>query len=244
MKQIDIINVAGLLMDGEDDGIEKELREKVNPRYIKTLAPTPLRAATEHPNQAIERLVSMIRDLIGEIERQFGESRVVVVGRSYGAFMALLASIRMDFQKILRTVLIEGPLHPDVTVKPPFLIPPLRRCGIHYDNRSELAQEAVDKLKELGTSRVAIVQGGMKDDVVSLDAQLIPGDFKTVDMSNSFANAFAENGSHGLIFKLPPDIGGRNKGVRKIFPEGYRNHLFWTQEKMDMVRSVIENSAN
>lgn len=242
MKSIDIVNVAGLLMDGKKDGIEKELKEKVEPRFIRTIAPTPIGSVMENPIYAVERAILMIQEAVRDVEQQFGESEVSLVGRSYGAFIALLAAIRMNFQKISRTILIEGPLHPDISVTPPNLLLPLMACGIHYKVRPTLMREAIDRLGEIGTSRLVVVQGGGEDGVVPTAAQVIPGDFETIEFLNGhFPNIHAGNGTRGLVIKLPPHIGGRNGGMKKLLPDGYRNHLFWSKEKIQMIREIIKN---
>lgn len=238
MKSVDIINVAGLLMDGKDDGMEKELR-KLNPRSLRTVAPTPLTSAREHPSVAIERLIEMIQRAICEIQQKFGESNVFVVGRSYGGFMALQAAIAMNFENILRLVSIEGPLHPDVFVCAPALLPPLMMCGVHYDARSVLAQEALDRLETLPISPLVLIQGGAKDSVVPNDAQILPGDFETVEFSGeSFPHSL--NCSKGLIVRLSENLHGHNNGVKRFLPAGYRNHLSWSDEKMQAMMAIIQ----
>lgn len=244
MKSIDIINVAGLLMDGKKDGIGKELKGKVEPRFLRTIAPTPIGSVMEHPDYAVERAVCMIGEAIRDIEQQFGDPKVLLIGRSYGAFIALLAVIRINFRKILKTILIEGPLHPDVSVMPPSLLPPLIACGIHYKVRPALAREAIIRLRELGTSHLLIIQGGGEDSVVPTAAQVIPGDFEIIGpLNNNFPKIHTGNGTRGLVVKLPPHIGGRDDGMKKLLPDGYRNHLFWSNEKMEMVRKIIANAV-
>lgn len=66
--KVDVINVAGLLMNGENDGIESALRMRLAPRYMRTIAPTPLRSAHEHPLHAVERASAMIEKCTAEIE--------------------------------------------------------------------------------------------------------------------------------------------------------------------------------
>ncbi len=239
MRSIDIINVAGLLIDGRNDGIEDAVRTIVQPRFIKTLAPTPPGSFHEHPNIAIERLIHMIDETVAEIQREFGESRVTLVGRSLGGLYALLAALRMQFRDIFRMVSLEAPLHPDVSVTPPTLLPPLMACGIHYKTRPTLAREAVNRLRELGTSRLLIVQGGSQDSVVPTAAQVIPGDFETIELSGDNFPVQTGNGTRGLVVKLPPHIGGCDDGMKKLLPPGYRNHLFWSDEKMETILRII-----
>lgn len=244
MRSIDIINVAGLLMNGKKDGIEKELTERVEPRFLRTIAPTPIDSVMENPIYAIERATLMIQEAIRDIEQQFGEPKILLVGRSYGAFIALLAAIRMNFRKISKAILIEGPLHPDIPVTPPNLIPPLMACGIHYKVRPTLAREAIGRLGELGTARLVIVQGGGEDGVVPTAAQVIPENFETIKLLNdNFQKIYTGNGTKGLVVQLPPHIGGSDGGMKKLLPVGYRNHLFWSEEKMRMIRRIIEDVA-
>lgn len=227
-------------MDGNGDGIEEELREEVEPRFLRTIAPTPISSVMEHPAHAIERAVLMIRKAVQDIEQQFGEPNVLLVGRSYGAFVALLAAIRMNFQKISKAILIEGPLHPDVSVKPPLLLPPLMACGIHYKARPTLAREAVESLRKLGTSRLVVVQGGGEDEVVPTASQIIPGDFETIELSSdTLRRIHTGDSKRGLVIKLPPHIGGRDGGMKRLLPDGYLNHLFWSKGKMEMIRKII-----
>ncbi len=132
MENLNIINVAGLLMDGIDDGLEASMRERLKPDSIRTIAPTPFRSRREHPNDSIARAIGMIQQAMGERQREQEDAEFVLTGRSYGAFIALLAATRMRFENILRAILIEGPLHPEVLVEPPVLLPPLAFCTSHY----------------------------------------------------------------------------------------------------------------
>lgn len=238
--EIDIINVAGLLMNGKNDGLEKALKEKIHPRSIRTIAPTPLKSSREHPEYAIQRTASMIREAVDEIKRRFGEAKVYITGRSYGGFNDVLAAVDLDFKDIERVISIEAPLHPDILVEPPKLLPPLMLCGIYYKHRPELARKAADRLQQLDTSRIIMIQGSAEDDVVPSDAQVLPGDFHVIELSgNDLSNLQAPNGNRGLIVKLPHHLGGINEGLRRTLPQGYRNHLFWNNEKMNLVTDII-----
>jgi len=234
MRPIDIINVTGLLMSEDGDELEQKLREKVEPRFIRTIDPTPSGSGIEHPGHAIEQIILKIQEAVRDIEQQFGNPNVLLVGRSYGAFMTLLAAIRMEFEKVSKAILIEGPLHPDIEVKPPRHLPAFRPFGAHYRERSTLAREAIERLKKLGTSRLVIIQGGGEDDVVPTAAQVLPEDFDTTEfLYDDFAKANTESGAQGLVVKLPPHTGGR----------GYRNHLCWSPKKTEMIGKIIEKVA-
>ena len=235
---IDVINVSGLLMTGENDGIENALRENGKVRSIATIAPMPPESTRDHLEDAISRAVYKVRSIINKIEAQYESSNVALVGRSFGALVALMAAVRMDFEKIAKTVLCEGPLNPDVEVKPPLLIRPLMACDRYYDERPDAANEATDYLKESGTQRNIIIQGSALDKVIPTEAQVIPAVFRKTSPSEGYFDA----SDLGLIVKLPSDIGFQTTGVRKVLPDSYKNHLFWSDAKMKVVTDVIENA--
>ncbi|MDP3975875.1 MAG: hypothetical protein Q8P95_03070 [bacterium] len=242
MEHVDIINVAGLMMNGRDDGIEKALREAEVGRSVRTIAPTPYKLRHEGPEDGIARTGQLLEQAIADIDEQDGNSRIVVVGRSYGGFMALMAAVRREFYRIFRVVLIEGPLHPDVEVGVPWLIPPLKACRAHYEARSELAREAVDYLASHGTSQVVIVQGGGKDSVVPVDAQALPGNFESTEWDGK--GELAPANGQGRIVRLSPRLAGLGLSPRRLLPGGYRNHLFWKPEKMEAVVRIISHSCS
>ncbi|MEK7544768.1 MAG: hypothetical protein AAB551_01415 [Patescibacteria group bacterium] len=245
MKSVDVINVAGLLMDGKNDGLESELR-RLGVRSVRTFAPTPRESAREHPRYAIERLMGMIQLAVQEIQKEFGEPNILLCGRSYGGFMALQAALGMDFDSIFRVVPIEAPLHPDVPVPIPSVMKFFADCSVHYDERSRLAQRAVDHLGAAGTSRLVLVQGGAEDAMVPNAAHVLPGDFETIEFSSdAFDFGSAERGS-GLVVKLPDHLGRRMDWKSRFLPPGldrYANHLFWSDDKMDAVMKIIQSAA-
>ncbi|MBI5413303.1 hypothetical protein HZA42_03080 [Candidatus Peregrinibacteria bacterium] len=128
----------------------------------------------------------------------------------------------MEFKNILKVILVEGPLHPYITVRPPPLLPPLMLCGVHYESRPKLAGTAVHELVKLGMGeRVTAVQGGCEDDVVPIAAQVLP------------------HNHAGRVVTLPEHAVGLATGLKKALPQGYRNHLFWSEAKMNLVTDVV-----
>lgn len=236
MRPIDIINVTGLLItDDNGDDLERELRRKMEPRSVRTINPTPSGYGIEHPGHAIEQTILKIQEAVRDVEQRFGNSNVLLVGRSYGAFMTLLAAIRMEFKKVSKAILIEGPLHPDIEVKLPRHLPLFKPYDAHYKIRPALAREAIEHLIKLGTSRLVVIQGGGEDDVVPMEAQVLPGDFDTAEFSDdNFAKVNTDSRARGLVVKLPPHTGVRG---------GYRNHFHWNPKKMEMIGEIIRNTA-
>ena len=241
MENIDFINVAGLLMDGKNDSLENALRVKLHPHSITTIAPTPLHAARENPNRSIERAISMVKQAIERVQTANPTASVVLMGRSYGGFIALLAACRMNFGNISKIITIESHVNPDIDVVPPRLLPPLALCGPHYEHRASLAQEAVDFLNRHGTRHVVTIQAGDEDGVVPIAAQAIPGDFQIFMMEDDNIEILASNPhSKGIQIHLLPHLGSDDSGFKMALPQSYRNHLFWSREKMQCVTGSIE----
>lgn len=242
---VDIITVAGLLVSGGKEGLEQGIRERVKPRSVVTISPTPPWSALEDPAQAIKRAAAMIQEIIARREREvvYEEPRILLVGHSYGAFIALLAACRLRFEKLFKMILIEGPLHPEVRVEPPALLPTLALCASHYRKRPELAREATAALRELGTSKIIIVQGSREDSVVPIEAQVLPGDFHETTFPTDDMEEFSNGNGVGLIVKLDPSLGGRKGGLKTIFPDSYRTHILWDHLKMEAILSIISRSA-
>ncbi len=228
MRNIDVINVAGLLLDGKNDGLEAAIRHNLKPRSIITIAPTPPRSARENPNYSIERAMAMVKEITEDLRRGNPTAKVILIGRSYGGFIALLVACRMNFENILKVITIESPLHPEVAVGPPMLLPPLALCGPHYQHRASLAREAIEFLKQHGTERVLTIQTGREDGVVPPEAQILQ------DMSPH----------KGLRVRLPSHLGHGDPGLLQMaLPPSYRNHLFWSEEKMKYIMSIINDVA-
>lgn len=210
------------MMDGTDDSLEAAIRKNLRPRSITTIAPTPPRAARENPEYCIEQAITMVKKIIDDLQRDNPSAKVILTGRSYGGFIALLVACRMDFENILKVITIESPLSPDATVGPPLLIPPLALCGPHYENRPTLAREAVTFLKRRGPLPLVMIQGSDEDNVVPLEAQFL---------------------MEGTRVPLPADLGSDSSGLKRALPASYRNHLFWSEAKMRCVMEIIKDAA-
>ena len=246
--RVDIINVAGLLRTERHNGIEDAVLHRFQPHSFTTIAPTPPLLAAEDPERSIERAIGMVDEIIARLTRENPAGNppdVILFGHSYGAFIALLVACRMRFQNIMRIILDEGPLNPDVEVKPPPLFPPLAACYQHYRERPRLGREAVSTLRGLGTSRVLIVQGTREDSVVPNASQVLPGDYRKVQLQSGADTAWTDSAdpSGGLILQLPADIGGVPRGIKNPFPDSYSTHLLWSREKMDAITFIIEQEA-
>ena len=242
MEQIsvDIINIAGLLRTDGHNGIERAFLERFEPRSFTTIAPTPPWLAAENPERSIERAIAMVDEIIAKLDSPEG----ILFGHSYGAFVALLVACRKQFRNNLKIILDEGPLHPDVSVSPPPLFPPLALCAQHYRERPRLAREAISALHELGTSKILLIQGTREDSVVPNASQALPGDFQTLQLQNGDDTSWleAKDSSRGIILQLPRDIGGV-QGKLHPLPDSYRTHLLWSREKMDAITTIVAAQA-
>lgn len=246
-SQIDVINVAGLLIGPEQAALERSLMKMYRPRSLVTVAPTPppsplwkLWEANEDPETCIQRAVAQIEEQMTQIANQQDSPNIVLLGRSYGAFMALQAALRLKLENFLKIVLIEGPLHPEVDVDPAMLLPCLQFCRSHYAQRPALSQNAMDALAEQGTDRILII-GNSSDGVVPPAAMGLPRGFQPVDMESDdlgfMQRLDTRQGAHVVI---PPGFGGvRRSGWKGVFPRGYQDHLFWSPEKLALITRLI-----
>lgn len=248
MENIDVINIAGLLMSGKDDGIEIELRQKSSFRSVKTIAPTDfLSVITESPRDAIEKCIRQIRVLTKDLQAVFDTPNILLIGRSYGAFMAFQSVIRAKLSNIIGLVLIEGPLNPDIDVKVPTL--PLLKVLVaarrHYHERAQLMKEIINIPEKLQNIRAVIVQGTARDSVVPNNAQVISDNHQAREISTKteIESILNEISRGPIILRLPTELGGIADGKAKLFPQDYRNHLFWSKEKMAIIRKIIEATA-
>lgn len=237
-KTIDIINVAGLMLDGSGDGIEAGLKERDGCRSLQTIAPTPPKKAREHPDESISRTMDWIQEAADQLKEDHGNANIILIGRSYGGFVALAAAVRLHFENILHVITFLAPLHPTENVSSPTLIP-LGICAQHYNHRPEIAQECVDYLQNNGTSKLTLVQGKSPDGIVPNAAQILPGDFHRVDLSERpIEDSDLARTDKGSIVTFQPHEGEKG-AFKKMLPQSYRNHLFWPPEKMDHAQNII-----
>ena len=142
--RLDIINVAGLMIGkGHGDGLERALRDQTYVRSVRTVYPTPPSKSMEDPEKSVERANGQVLIALEEIRKEFGDSNAVLIGRSYGGLMAPTVACHMGFKDILKSISIEAPLHPDVKVESPKLLPILAVCADHYKKRPAMAAETV-----------------------------------------------------------------------------------------------------
>lgn len=248
-----IINVAGLVMDGRGDRLERAMRDQLFPDSITTIAPTPPSAVREDPRASVDRTVEMVGDVMKVVRDELGSAtRVVLVGRSNGGLMALAAAVETSFDGIGAVVALEAPLHPDVSVRPPWKFLPLFACASHYKGRPDLARKACDYLLEKDAGKVVMVQGVAPDGIVPLEAQKLPGKFDIVQMHDldgdlpndkfdrTFSHWDSSNG-RGLVVRLPSNAVGVRRGIsRAILYQDCLNHIFWSPEKMGHVVNVVK----
>ena len=239
-RRLDVINVAGLMIGKwHEDSLEKALRDQEYVRSVVTIYPTPASKSRENPEESIMRAIGQVDEEVTKIISEFGEGNIVLVGQSYGALMALMVACRTKFKNILKVVLMEGSLHPEVTVEPPRLLPVLAVCASHYQARPRIANEAVCSLKELGTDRVVIITN-RRDGVVSPEAQILPGNFQEIELDTENLDVFGKvDNTRGMIIRLPRHLGGKDTGLTSLLPKEYRDHLAWSDEKCKFIGEII-----
>jgi hypothetical protein len=122
-------------------------------------------------------------------------------------------------------------------------------CSNYYANREAIAREALSELDAESLSKIAIVQSSATDLIVPNSAQVLPVQSVIIDRAEDF-DASLKLGSRenkSLVYRLPPDLTGRADGAKLLLPQAYRNHLFWSQEKMqsvvDFIRAIVRNAV-
>lgn len=248
MKPLHAIVAAGLLMDREPD-LEDILNTHCKPRTLHVITPAPFKLSVlkENLSTIIQRTITAIQAIIDELKKEFGEDvEVALFGRSLGGYLIRHAADGMDNKNIRLKVPVEAPLHPFVPVVAPKAVPPLWLCRKHYAERPEIAQKGQADLERLGTNKLLIVKNGSPDAIVPQDAQSLPGDFRELVLSHgqplpdlSFVSA-----TNGLILQLPPFDGREVSGPLGLLPQEHRNHLFWPDEKKDLLGAVFKSALN
>lgn len=238
-----IINISGLMMDGKNDGLEKELRKNNIWGEIKTIAPTsPLLVMKENPRQAIESCIAMIEDTLKQNKENNTDAPTILIGRSYGGFMALQSQMRRKFEKVIACVMIESPINEkeEVTIPKNLLLKVLQAAKSHYRMRVELLKEIFEDDFYLNNSIFLAIAGGSEDSIVANKAQIPAFPHRVIDRNlPNLAGEKIEKGFNSII--LPANLLGKNEGKAKFFSQEERNHLFWPEEKISQIRQVIEN---
>jgi len=188
-----------------DKGIEqlhRKLTADLQPSSSKVIESAPWNRALEHPNTVIQR----VRKELSEIP----EDEIVLIGHSYGALIALVAACRQRFLKLLKVVLIDGPLNAHVEVNPAKLAH--RIFFKHYENRKQVARECETLLSfddpQYASKVVSIVTEN--DKIVPPSAKKLNGNFK---------NLILESDNKVDELEFPAD-----RGVNITLPQWYGGH--------------------
>lgn len=233
MKNVDIINIGGLAKGGNDDALSRVIKD-LKPRSFNFIAPTPLTAAYEDPEKSYERAVLQIEESLERVTQEYREPRLLLVGRSYGGFIAAqyIVRNREKLRGLLGVVIIEAPLNSEVEVSPPAGFPLLQLYPKHYKARARLAVEIEQGFQDFDCSAVTIVKGGTEDAIVPLDAQSIDGDFQVITGDVYFENP-ANYTDQGRIILLPYNLGGSG------FPANYSTHILPSEPKLKYIGSIV-----
>lgn len=149
-----------------DKGIAEfasSLQDVFSNATISIVPGCPVEKASEKPNILIDHIRSELRKRIQE---------VILMGHSYGALLALVAACREKLRGISNLILVDGPLHPNVEVKPVNGF--LKQFQMQYSSRVRLALECLETLPSLKTERV-VTLGTQNDRIVPGEAKSLPG---------------------------------------------------------------------
>lgn len=229
-------------MGQNGDGIEAALlSHEIPPASVTTIAPTPPLKVREKPIVSIDRCFEEVNRAIKTITEKDEHARIILIGRSFGAFLGLLAAIRLKFERIAKVIMIEGPMNPNIEVTAPTALPMLRLCGKHYDERVDRALAAHTELNNPNVEyrkQLVMIQPQAADAVVPNQAHVLPGRYPraaydTDESSRTNIIQLAKNG--GLVIQLPDTYIGKGTGLIAALPQNYQNHLEWSSNKMDAV---------
>lgn len=161
-----LIVVTGFGAKGVPE-FEDSLRQAKPNIDIRTLEGCPPEKADVHPHDLIESLAA---DLATAPER------FSLLGHSYGALLALGAACRLRLRNMENVVLVDGPLAPDIEVRPP-QNGLFDRFNVQYQHRVDTAQRCMAVLREMPwEERQRIVTiGSARDLVVSPFSKSLPG---------------------------------------------------------------------
>lgn len=190
LNNYDLLVVAGFAEDGQNHRVTNLLDDRLYPRQASTVAMAPLGNVGKSYEESIAEVIAAIR----------GET--LLVGHCAGALVALAAACRLKFEKILKLILIYGPINVDVKVEPTF---PLSLPFLHfYEGRKELLQGCQAALSEADTSKIVTI-GNRKDWVVPPAATRLAGDYSDIalDDSRDLAPIKARDRSRGSHIVLP-----------------------------------------
>lgn len=166
---------------------------------INTLPGCPPSKANVHPQDLVESLAA---------DFAMAPYDFTLLGHSYGALLALAAACRRRMCGISNLILVDGPLHPDVEVRPPeggFF----DRFTIQYENRVDTAHRCLAVLRELPpqTRRRIVTIGNIEDAIVPPDAKCLSEishhDFENPDLQgHSLSPPKIEALTHFLVMRV------------------------------------------
>lgn len=169
---MDLAIISGFGDKGMDK-LEGSLNDAIPFDSSTVIASAPWYRALQHP----ETIVSNVSN---ELEKMDSDE-LVVVGHSYGSLMALGACVdgvrhELDriflLDRILRLVLIDGPLRSDCDVPPAKMTHNL--FFRHYAYRKQLAEKCEKALKDLDTSKIVTI-GSQIDRIVPPESKHLDG---------------------------------------------------------------------
>lgn len=212
-KDYDLLLVAGFAENGEDHRVANLLNDRLAPRSVSTVAMAPLSHTGKTYEESIGETINSIR----------GET--LLVGHCAGALVALAAACRLEFAKILKLILIYGPINSEVEVNAVF---PLSLPFLHfYRERLDLLQGCEPILSRADKSRIVTI-GNQKDRIVPPAATKLSGDYQEIQLSDE----------RDLTSVQQRD---RNKGTHIVLP--YEGHML-RGDRLEFLGDVIEEVMN
>ncbi len=213
-KNFDLAIVAGF----GDKGIDKlarKLSAELLPRTTNVISSAPWHRALQHPESIISQVTEDITAL--------NSDNLLLVGHSYGALIALAYASRTKLANVLKAVLIDGPLNPDIDVTPAKTAHNI--FYRHYEYREQLARRCEQELSQIDTSKIICV-GALNDRIVPPGAKHLNGNFDNIHLG---AYSDTEQTSFSSI-----------KGLNIFLPELYKGHRL--EHKIGIISKLIQRA--
>lgn len=176
------------------------LEKKIHPTSCTVLNSVPLEKASRHPELVVD-------DVSRELDhmQNLDPEEMALVGHSYGALIALVASCRRQLRGISKFFLIDGPLRSHVKVEQVKGL--FSDFSVHYAYRETLAKEWESALKDIDISKIVAIGSGV-DAIVPPEAKFLP-DLPIIRLERD-EDTLRMNASGGCNIVLPPGYRGHS----------------------------------
>lgn len=227
---VDLAIVTGFGDKGVEE-LKTELDRSMHLDSSQVIPGTPWHKALQEPEERIAEISQTLEAI--------GSKQLLLVGHSYGALLALVIACRRKMEGFLKVVLLDGPLRPDVEVKPAALGHHL--FYKHYNERVKLAGECEKFLSQHQTGKILTI-GTTQDRIVPPEAKILTTNEHNIHLRSM--NDFPKikkipdrNGSRPGLTLVGPRNSGMGANIHIEIPEMAGHRL--TKAKAELYGRII-----